>query len=170
MPRPPAPATGMPQPMLDSQSQSDALQRLLVAAAPRAAQAQQRLTEAEEDVRKFAQFELIVHLALMILEYPDVAAIGYTAERSYTEDDPDQPVYELHGTVTMSPDASEDDLVDQQLNAEMELDNLLAGADPALAACVFQANPGESATLHRDRLEERARAISAEWQNATPPA
>ena len=159
----------MPQPISDSRSQSDVLRRLLAAARPRATQARLRLAEAEEDVRKFAQFEFVVHLALMIVQYPDVASIGYTAERSYLEGDPDHPVYELHGTVTMSPDASEDH-VGQQLNAELELDNLLAGAEPALAARVFAANLGENATLHRDRLEERVRVISAEWQNATPPA
>jgi hypothetical protein len=161
-------AIRMPEPIPDSESQSDALQRVLGAAAPRAAEAQQSVAAAEEEVRKYAQLDLVIRLALMILEHTAVAAIGYTTERGYAEADPDQPVYELHGTVTMNPDAPEDH--QQELDAEWELDNLLAGAGFALAARVFDVNPGEPATLHRDRLEQRARAISSEWQDATRTA
>jgi hypothetical protein len=158
----------MPEPTPDSESQSDTLERVLDAAAPLAEQAQQRLAAAEEDVRKYAQLDLVVRFALMILDYPAVDAIGYTTERSYAEADRDQPYYELHGTVAMNPDVP--DTHQQEVHAESELDNLLAGAGFALAARVFDANPGESATLPRDRLEQRANAISNEWQNATGTA
>ncbi len=156
----------MPQPTPDNDSQRDALELVLAAVAPRAAEAQQRLAAAEEDVRKYAELELVVQLAAMILEYPAVAAIGYTAN---AEGDPDQPSCELEGTVTMNPDAHEDDLA-HEVDAEFELDNLLAGAGAAVAARVFEVKPGESATLHRDRLVQRAQAISTEWPDAARTA
>jgi hypothetical protein len=160
----------MPEPNPDNAPEYDALERVLTLVAPRAAKARERLAQAEEEIERYAQLELLVRLSMMILENRAVAAIGYTTERSYAQSDPDQPYWELHGTVTMSPDASEDDLSEQEVNVEDELDNLLAGARAALAARVFEVNLGESATLSRGRLEERACAIAAEYHAAAAPA
>lgn len=149
---------------------SQALRDVLTAVAARVAAAEVRLNAAEQELARYAQGQLMARASLLIVEHPRVAAFGYSTHRTFSDPDlrPENPRCERRAIVQMRPASATDETA--KADAEHAVGALLDDADPALLARLFDAKPGETATLTRETLTQRACVIAAAWRTATPHA
>lgn len=138
-----------------------ALERVLAALTPTLRATREQVARGEAELAKYRRVELITHLALIILDYPDVESLGYQPERTYVEEDAEQPAWALHAQIAMRADTSDPA---GEAQAEHEFDNLLADHDPATVAEVFTAPLGQPAHIPAGRLRAPAAEIATAWR------